>query len=284
MKRILLILLCASVVTSLPAADLPAQPLGSKDKLIFSDDFERTELGPKLKSPIPAFTVADGVLKGRQQRDDHGATVGATLPLPDGNLILEVRFRLQTARSISIGCDDKNWKGTHAGHISRLTIKPNGITLMDDKEGVMRNDIYALRKSGDAAKKSEGDRLAASATADVPVKIKPDAWHQLGLEIVGDQMRVTLDGQPIGHLKSPGLAHATKPDLRISAWGKDQEAQLDDLRIWTVKAAAKAPAAKRAATSLLNDAFLLPLADAPKLEALSLPKAARAVLALNACN
>jgi len=49
-------------------------------------------------------------------------------------------------------------------------------------------------------------------------------------------MRVTIDDAAIGHLKSPGLAHATKPNLRISAWGKDQEAHLDDLRVWSVKA------------------------------------------------
>jgi hypothetical protein len=46
-------------------------------------------------------------------------------------------------------------------------------------------------------------------------------------------MRVTLDGKPVGFLKSTGLAHEKKPDLKISVSGK--QALFDDLRVWSVK-------------------------------------------------
>ncbi|MDP1589212.1 MAG: hypothetical protein Q8M07_15790 [Prosthecobacter sp.] len=243
MKQTLLHLVIAALTGGafVSAADVPTQPLGTKDALVFSDDFERADLGPTLKSTIPAFTVADGVLKGRQERSDHGGTLGASLPLPNGNVILELKFRFAGARSFNVACDDIQFKGTHAGHISRVTVQPNRITLYDDKEGVMRNDIYALRKSGDPKKLAEGDRMSESATVKVPVKLEQGRWYRLDIEIVGDQMRVTLDDKAIGHLKSSGLAHATKPNLRLSAWGKEPtaEAHFDELRIWSVKKAAE---------------------------------------------
>jgi hypothetical protein len=67
----------------------------------------------------------------------------------------------------------------------------------------------------------------------VPMKVETHAWHTFSAEIVGDRMRVTLDGKPVGLLQSPGLAHSTKPDLKISLSGK--QALLDDLHVWAVK-------------------------------------------------
>lgn len=225
---------------AMPAADLPTQVLGAKDRLVFSDDFERTGLGPALKSPIPAFVVADGLLKGHQERTDHGGTLGAILPLPDGNVIIEIKFRFAGARSFNLTCDDAGYRGAHAGHISRVTVRPDCVILYDDKEGVMRNDIYALRRSGDPQKKAEGDQLAEKTIVRLPVKLEQNRWYSLGIEIVGDRMRVSLDGQPVGHLQSPGLAHPTKPNLRLSAWGSapDREVHFDELRVWSVKTTA----------------------------------------------
>jgi hypothetical protein len=47
-----------------------------------------------------------------------------------------------------------------------------------------------------------------------------------------------LDDKPVGWLKSSGLAHATKPDLKISVSGR--QALFDDLKVWAVEK----PAAK----------------------------------------
>lgn len=219
------------------AANGPAPTEGVKNQLVFSDDFDRTGLGAALKSPIPAFTVDNGVLTGRQERADHGGTLAALLPLPDGNAIVEIKFRFAGARSFNLACDDIHYRGTHAGHISRVTVRPNQITLYDDKEGVMRNDIYALRRSGDPQKKAEGDRLAKNAVVNFPAKLEQGRWYALTVAIVGDRLTVSIDGIEIGHLKSPGLAHPTKPNLRLSAWGATpaQSVQFDALRIWSVK-------------------------------------------------
>ena len=139
-----------------------------------------------------------------------------------------------------MACDDRSFKGVHAGHISRVVLTPTKLTLYDDKEGVMRNDIYELRKSADPKKKAEGQRLTAGRTRDFPVTLEDGRWYRLGLEIVGDEMRVTIDDRPAGYLRSSGLAHAKKDDLRVGAWGKDQSGYFDDIRLWAaVPAAAK---------------------------------------------
>src|SRR6056297_1055921 len=79
----------------------------------------------------------------------------------------------------------------------------------------------------------------------VPVKIRPGQWYKLNVEIVGDRMRVMIDDQRVGSLQSPGLAHPTKPDLRIGVWGEGEEAWFDDLRIWSVRPVASVVSGSR---------------------------------------
>ncbi len=235
MKPTHLVLLFSLLLGASAFAADPAKPLAEKGAVVFSDNFARSDLGGIWKTGIPVFTVTGTALKGSQARDDHGAAIGATLALPDGNVILELRFRLDGANSINVGLDDKSFQGVHAGHISRVVIRPNRLILYDDKEGTMRNDIYALRKSGDPKKKAEGDEMCQDRTAEFPLKLEQGIWYRLGIEIVGDQMRVTLDDKEAGRLKSSGLAHPTKPDLRLGVWGQGKDALIDDVRIWSAK-------------------------------------------------
>jgi hypothetical protein len=235
LDRSLLSLPFVCVLSAVAMAAEPVGPLAQKGELVFSDDFSGSELGKAWKTGIPEFVVADGAMKGWQAREDHGSTTGAKLALPDGNAILELRFRLDGAKSINVNLDDKSYKGVHAGHISRVVIRPKQVVLYDDKDGVMRNDIYELRKSSDPAQKKQGDKMAEGRTLTVPVALEQGAWHRLGVEVVGDTLRVTIDDKEIGRLKSSGLTHPNKSDLRIGVWGK--EASIDDLKIWSVAAA-----------------------------------------------
>ena len=216
------------------AAHAPAQPPSAGETEIFSDLFERAELGSAWRVVTPAFTIADGVLKGSQTRSDHGAVGSIHAPFRDG--VIEFRFRFEGATSINAVCDDKGFKGSHAGHICRVAITPKQIRLGDDKEGVMRNDILEMRK--DPARKAEAEKLLAGRGSTVPVKLEPGQWHTMRIAITGDTLRAALDGAPVASLQSPGIAHATKTDFHFTVTGKD--ALLDDIRILSIgKAAAK---------------------------------------------
>jgi hypothetical protein len=216
---------------SVPRPVVPAQALAEKGAVIFTDDFERTELAPWTQN-CQTFTVAGGVMKGSQTRDDHGA-VGA-IAAAFGDAIIEFKFRFEGAASINAVCDDKAFTGSHAGHICRATITPKVIRLGDDKEGGMRNDIFKLRR--DPRTKVEGDKMMAGRTLSFPTSVESGRWYRCTMEMVGEEMRVLLDDKPVGYLKSPGIAHATKSHFHFTVSGRD--ALFDDVRIHAAKPAA----------------------------------------------
>ncbi len=58
------------------AAELPAipsEPIAKKKELLFSDDFERAELGKAWAIVVPTFSIENGTLKGTQMRFDTPA-------------------------------------------------------------------------------------------------------------------------------------------------------------------------------------------------------------------
>jgi hypothetical protein len=223
-----ILVLAAAAAAFCCGGEVPSQPLAARGRLLFYDDFDRAELGA-WRSVVPTFTVGDGVLKGSQTRSDHGAVTRVGVPFKDA--IVECRFRFEGAASFNVVFDDKAHKGSHAGHICRVAVTPKVIRLGDDKEGVMRNDIFAMRK--DPARKAEAGKLLVGRSAAFPVKIEPLRWHRLAIEIVGEAMRVCLDDQPVGYLKSPGIGHATKAEFGFTVSAKD--AHFDDVHVFAVE-------------------------------------------------
>jgi hypothetical protein len=210
------------------AGDIPSKPLAQKEELIFSDDFEREDLG-EWKSIIPAFTVKDGVLKGEQAKDDHGAVGRVYRPMKD--VIVEFKFKLDGSKQFNVVFDDKNYKGSHAGHIVRVAFTPTQIRLGDDKEGIMRNDIFKMRR--DPKQKTASIKLLEGRGFVAKTTVESGQWHDVVIEIVGDRMRVSFDGDPVGYLQSPGLAHETKQSVHFTVTGSG--VLYDDVKIWKAR-------------------------------------------------
>ncbi|MDI1313340.1 hypothetical protein [Prosthecobacter sp.] len=211
------------------AADIPSEPIAQKDEPILADDFERADLG-NWKSLIPTFTVEAGALKGVQTRADHGAVGRVYRPMKD--VVVEFKFQLVGSTGFNAVFDDQKFKGSHAGHICRIAFAPTQIRLGDDKEGVMRNDIYEMRK--DPAHKKEADKLleGRGSAAAIP-KLEQQKWYQVIIELKGDELRVSLDGKPVAFLKSPGIAHETKSSFHFTVNGTG--VLFDDASIWQAK-------------------------------------------------
>jgi hypothetical protein len=224
----LLCLLCCVVPGVCSAGEIPADSLAQKGDLILSDDFDRAGLG-EWKSLIPTFTVKEGVLKGEQTRDDHGAVGRVYRPMKD--VIVEFRFKLAGSKGFNVVFDDQKYKGSHAGHICRVVFAPNQIRLGDDKEGIMRNDIFAMRR--DPARKAEANKLLEGRGSTARVNIDPEKWHRVTIEIVGDQMRVSFDGKAVGYLKSSGIGHETKTSFHFTVTGPG--VLFDDVHIWKAR-------------------------------------------------
>lgn len=246
MKRLLLPLVFVSV--SALAADLPklpSKPIAVKKELLFSDDFQ-TAQAAVWKKVVPTFAVVDGVLKGTQTRDKempspdgksvikaHAAVHGLEIPTKDS--IIECKIRFDGATMIDFELDDRNYTGCHYGHICRAQIRLNGVTIIDEKDGNMRNDIYAMKK--DPAKKAEVAKLLVGRQITYPAKLESGKWYTIGVELAGDEMRVTIDGKVAAYLKSSGIAHPTKSRFEFGVAGKD--GCYDELKIWNAASAVK---------------------------------------------
>jgi len=229
------------------AADLPAIPAESIAKMkerVFSDDFEGSEPTKVWHKVVPTFVVEKGTLKGTQTRDKnipaadgkpavtaHAAVHGLEIPTKDS--VVQAKIRLEGATMMSVEFDDRKYAGAHYGHICLAQVRTNGVTIIDQRDGSMRNDIYEMSKDPD--KKAERAALLKGRQVTYPAKVETGKWHDLVVETVGDTMRVTLDGKPAAFLKSSGIGHATKSKIELGVGGKD--GFFDDLKVWNAEPA-----------------------------------------------
>jgi hypothetical protein len=238
--------LFAPLCLAADVATVPRKTLAEKKELLFSDDFERSEQAKQWHKVVPTFSFENGVLKGTQTRvkDElsadgkrtikaHAAVHGLEVPTRDS--VVEVRIRFDGATMMDVEFDDRQYTGAHYGHICRAQVRLNGVTLIDERDGNMRNDIYAMKQN--PAKKDEIKKLLVGRSATFPAKLEPGQWYTLVVETVGDEMRVTIDGKPAGYLKSSGIAHATKSKIELGVAGPG--GSFDDIKVWNAAPAKK---------------------------------------------
>ncbi|MBL9131605.1 MAG: hypothetical protein JNG86_10425 [Verrucomicrobiaceae bacterium] len=219
--------------------EIPSKPIAVKKELLFEDDFSAATPAKPWHRVVDTFTFEDGSLKGTQTRDKdmpskdgksvikaHAAVHGLEIPTTDS--IVECRVKFDGATMIDVEFDDRKFTGCHYGHICRAQVRLNGVTIIDEKDGNMRNDIYAMKK--DPAKKEEVAKLLVGRQATFPAKLEAGKWYSLVVETAGDEMRVSIDGKPVAFLKSSGIAHATKSKIELGVAGKT--GSFDDLKVW----------------------------------------------------
>jgi hypothetical protein len=207
--------------------------------LLFSDDFEGPAPNKLWHRVVPTFAFTNGTLMGTQTRDKnipaadgkpamqaHAAVHGLELPTRDS--VVECRIKLDGATFASVEFDDRKYTGAHYGHICLAQVRTNGVTIIDQRDGNMRNDIYEM--SSDPTKKAERAKLLAGRQVTYPAKVEAGQWHTLVVETVGDEMRVTLDGKPAAYHKSSGIGHATKSKIELGVGGK--HGYFDDIKVW----------------------------------------------------
>jgi len=234
----------ANAVMSADVSSVPAKPIAEKKELLFSDDFEGAEPAKVWHKVVATFAVVNGTLKGTQTRDQnipaadgkpavtaHAAVHGLEIPTKDS--IVEVRIKFEGASMIDVEFDDRKFTGAHYGHICRAQVRLTGVTIIDERDGGMRNDIYEMKK--DPAKKAEVSKLLAGRSVSFPAKLEKGQWYTFTVETVGDEMRASIDGKPAAYLKSSGIAHATKSKIELGVAGKD--GFFDDIKVWNAEAA-----------------------------------------------
>ncbi len=224
----------AAEAPKLPA--IPAAPIAQKKELLFADEFERAELGKAWAIVVPTFSLEKGALKGTQLRFDapaangkpavkgHQAVIGNDIPTKDS--VIEFRFKLGGAQSVTAEFDDRKFNGSHYGHICMARIAADKITLVDQK---------GLAVARPAGATGEPPTPAGRKNIAFPLSLDPQTWHTFMLETVGDTMRASIDGKAVAFLQSPGIAHPTKSKVEFGCMGKD--GFFDDLKIWNAEPA-----------------------------------------------
>lgn len=247
MKKPLIIACLLLIAGAAGAAELPTIParsIAKKKELIFSDDFHSATLAMPWHKVVPTFVVENGALKGTQTRDKnipaadgkpevkaHAAVHGLEIPTKDS--VVECRIRFDGATMIDVEFDDRKYNGSHYGHLCRAQVRLNGVTILDERDGTMRNEIHEMRN--DPSKKAEIAKLLVGRQVTYPAKLQAGRWYKLVVETVGDEMRVTLDGKPAAYLKSSGIGHPTKSKIELGVAGKD--GWFGDIKVWNAEPA-----------------------------------------------
>ncbi len=249
--RSIAVLSCLATVSAF-AGDLPripSKPIAVKKELLFSDDFEGDKRPKEWHNVVPTFVFENGTLKGTQTRDQnipaadgkpavtpHAAVYGLNVPTKDS--VIEAKIRFEGAGLIDVEFDDRNYKGSHYGHLSRAQVRLDGVTIMDERDGNQNEALKAMK--ADPSKKDEVNKAMAAHQVKFPVKLEKGRWYDLVVETVGNEMRVSIDGKAVAYFESPGIGHETKTKIEFGVGGKD--GFYDDIKVYNaepVKAAKK---------------------------------------------
>jgi len=253
--RSLLALSCLLTATTF-AADtsiplIPKEPIAKKKELLFSDDFKGATPDPRWKRTVDTFAVENGSLKGTQTRDKdipaadgkpevkaHPAVFGLEVPTKDS--VVEVKIRFEGNTVMDVEYDDREANGdrahSHYGHLCRAQVKlaQQQVTILDERDGTQSNALIELKKDP-AANKDAINKLISTHSVNFPAKVEAGKWYTMVVEVVGEAMRVTLDGQPVAYFKSPGIGHPTKTRLEFGVSGKS--GLFGDLKVWNAEPA-----------------------------------------------
>ncbi|NLT71359.1 MAG: hypothetical protein GXX91_11790 [Verrucomicrobiaceae bacterium] len=191
--------------------DEEEEPENYYSELIFEDDFSEDEFDERWSHYKSESIVDDGVLVGKTIDINDHAGVDAIRFEGRRDLEVSVKFNFagESAERFNIWLDDKDYKGSHAGHISSIVISPTGGSISDAKTGNFENAIYEKRKGGGTLNE-ETQEMLKKKTAHFRLDIDREEWHTLLIRTKGDLVTVSINGYEIGKLKSEGLAHPTK--------------------------------------------------------------------------
>jgi hypothetical protein len=172
-------------------------------RLLLSEDFASPALDSKWKQTKGKWSVAGGSLQGTELEADHHAAV-VRYPLAFQDAIFEFSFKLDGARGLHLSVNGEK------GHICRVILRPDSITLQKDKAGAK-------------------DPSPAQTLSRLDAAIEPNKWHTLRVELAGAKMTATLDGSRTISGEHAALS-AGKTNFGFPVQGAS--ASISKLRVW----------------------------------------------------
>lgn len=204
------ILCLALLSTAAFAVDYP--------RVIFSDDFAADGFGKAWGHYKSSSVVKGGVLVGITAPESDHAAVDVIKIAPETDLEVSVKFQLVSdqAKGFNIWLDDKDYKGSHAGHICSISVNPKAVVVADAKTGTFSNDIYTRKKTTPPTLTAEDKANMLKWTKSTPTTVSLKEWHTLTVRTHGDVVETSIDGKVVNTFQSPGVAHDHKTVVSIT--------------------------------------------------------------------
>lgn len=212
--RSILIVVCLASTHPVLAGAPAAIPGDNYQKTLFTEDFSKPEPGQHWNYYKSASVIKEGVLQGVELKGGGHAAVHQLLTEPYSDVELTVDLKFAGSPYTNLTFNQHKFKGSHAGHLCRVVVSPNRVTLRDGKTGVFNNEIFKKRRAGEKLTPEEQALLKRS-QAVFPVKLQKDKWYTVTVRIKGDLLQAFIDGNLIGSLRSPGIAHQTKDKIGL---------------------------------------------------------------------
>jgi len=204
------ILCLALLSTAAFAVDYP--------RVIFSDDFAAEGFGKAWGHYKSSSVVKDGVLVGITAPESDHAAVDVIKIAPETDLEVSVKFQFVSdqAKGFNVWLDDKEYKGSHAGHICSISVNPKAVVVADAKAGTFSNDIYARKKTVPPTLTDEDKANMLKWTKSVPNTVSLKEWHTLTVRTQNDVVETSIDGKVVSSFQSPGVAHDHKTVVSLT--------------------------------------------------------------------
>lgn len=221
-----------------------SEPSARYGELVFSDDFEREESQELKDEPGNDWTTSSETTAGGHKQVDlrdgamyirthetanHAASVRHEFAFEDGTLGLKLKLE-NDGDSISLNFADLACKSVHAGHLFRVDIGLDKVSIEDLKTGVMNHEIREARKNGTLS--IEGKKKLGMKKASTSHSLTKGEWHNVLVHVKGAAISVEIDGMDVLNFQSPGFAHPSKRLLRLLP---PKSAVVDEIRIWKAK-------------------------------------------------
>lgn len=210
-------------------------------EVMFQDDFTAAGFGKEWGHYKSESIVKGGVLIGRSidVKDHAGCDSVKFEGRQDLEVSVKFNFAGEEAERFNVWMDDKDFTGSHAGHICSIFVSPTEVKIADAKTGSFENTIYEKRKGG-ATLDEETEEMLKKKTATFKIDIKREKWHTLLIRTKGDTVTVAINDYEVAKFQSEGVAHPTKSLVSLSTYAND--VHYDDFAVRAAKAA-PAPAA-----------------------------------------
>jgi hypothetical protein len=187
------------------AADAPSEPktlLAERGKLLLSDDLN-AEPSKEWHVAKGKWEAVDGAWHAEElPADMHPGVIRHQMKFQDA--IFQFSFKLDGAKQITLSINDEK------EHLCRVLIRPNGFTVQKDSHDHGVADKTVVFKN-------------------ITTPINSGEWHTIVVEILGQEMLASLDGDKTG-FGAHELIGTPKANFGLTING--QSASFKNLRVW----------------------------------------------------